>query len=116
MPATTVNAISSSTSLYLKLGGMTYAAASVTTPRMPAQPTRRVPCQVGGRPVAGSGPGRTSSHLEMNTQTIRSTITPIRVVTHTSTMRPAETSLSWTSVNSSRAWRPIRRKTVFSRM
>ena len=59
VPATTVNAISSSTSRCSVSSGMMNAAASVTTPRMPAQPTRNVYVHGGCLPVAGSGPGRT---------------------------------------------------------
>ena len=116
MPATTVNAISSRTSRCSKSAGMMYAAASVTTPRMPAQPTRKVCRHEGTSPVSGSGPGRISRNREMNTQTIRSTITPTRVAAQTSTIRPDESSLSWTSASSHCACRPISRKTVFSRM
>ncbi len=60
MPATTVNAISSSTSRYGVSGGITNAAASVTTPRIPAQPRSNVYVAGGRRPLSGSGPGRTS--------------------------------------------------------
>ena len=42
VPATTVNAISSSTSRYSVSSGITNAAASVTTPRIPAQPRMNV--------------------------------------------------------------------------
>ncbi len=59
MPATTVNAISSSTSRCGVSSGMTNAAASVTTPRMPAQPSMKVvvPRRTLRRST-GSGPGR----------------------------------------------------------
>ena len=59
VPATTVKAISSSTSRYSVSTGMTNAAASVTTPRMPAQPSMNVEVHGGRSPVTGSGPGRT---------------------------------------------------------
>ena len=42
VPATTVNAISSSTSRCGVSSGMTNAAARVTTPRIPAQPSMKV--------------------------------------------------------------------------
>ncbi len=42
VPATTVNAMSSSTSRCGVSSGITNAAASVTTPRMPAQPRMNV--------------------------------------------------------------------------
>ena len=60
VPATTVNAISSSTSRYGVSAGITNAAASVTTPRIPAQPSRNVNVAGGTWPVVGSGPGRIS--------------------------------------------------------
>ena len=39
---------------------MTNAAASVTTPRIPAQPMRNEKVHGGVYPRSGSGPGRTS--------------------------------------------------------
>ena len=60
MPAVTLNAISSSTSRYGVPSGITNAAASVTTPRMPAQPSRKVYVHGGVLPVSPSGAGLTS--------------------------------------------------------
>ena len=60
VPATTVNAMSSSTSRCGVSSGIRNAAASVTTPRMPAQPRMSVNVHGGRLPVTGSGPGRTS--------------------------------------------------------
>ncbi len=60
VPATTVKAISSSTSRYGAFSGITNAAASVTTPRMPAQPSMTVNFGDGSLPVVGSALGRIS--------------------------------------------------------
>ena len=60
VPATTVKAMSSSTSRCGVSSGIRNAAASVTTPRMPAQPRMSVNVQGGRIPVLGSGPGRTN--------------------------------------------------------
>ena len=78
MPATTVKATSSSTSRCGASSGMTNAAASVTTPRMPAQPMRKVH-------DAGSGfsPWRRNSQVT-KTQPSRTTITVARVAPQTS--------------------------------
>ena len=54
VPATTVNAISSSTSRSGVSAGMMNAAARVTTPRIPAQPSRKVKVSGGFLPRSGS--------------------------------------------------------------
>ena len=60
VPATTVNAISSRISRWGVSCGITNAAARVTTPRIPAQPSTNVYVHGGRFPVSGSGPGRIS--------------------------------------------------------
>ena len=77
MPATTVNAAISSTSMCSVVSGMANAAASVTTPRIPAQPSRNVAAHDG---EWSSGPRRRTSRARApNTHTSRSTITAARV-------------------------------------
>ena len=112
--AVTVNAISSSTSRCSKSSGMTNAAASVTTPRIPAHEVTAAVFHDGtGRLVSPRvGARRTSRKAKI--QIGRSRTVAAIAAAHTPTIRPRESVLSPTSAKIHRACRPISRNTVFS--
>ena len=81
--------MSSSTSWWGKSSGIAKAAARVTTPRMPAQPSTKV-YDGGGRCPDASGRGRTRRYRAGKTHASLRTMTAPRVAAHATAIVPAE--------------------------
>lgn len=108
VPTVTTRAASTSTSRSGTDGGNDRAAASVTTPRMPAHPTTIAPESDGesARPRVRANVARTASR--------RTTTTVPRVATHVATMTGQPRSDSEAAAQTDRACNPMSRNTEFS--
>ncbi len=113
MPPVTANATSTSRLCCSTSAGIAKAAARVTTPRMPAQPTiaasRQVDSPSGWRVGSMASSARTGK-----THTRRSSTTARNVARQIHATRPGPSPLSAASVRIRLACSPISKKTAFS--